>query len=77
MHIIIALIPYNCFLESSFKERDFFALDDMDLDVDDAMTSVPPGEEAIFLSNAGSEQDLLMDIFNSVGHRYDKSLFQN
>lgn len=37
---------------------------DMDSAMDSAFNTLPPGEEGLFLSHAGSEEDILRDIID-------------
>lgn len=47
----------------NFKERDLLGLG---TDAADGFFDVPFGEEAMFLSNAGGEDDILQDILDNV-----------
>ncbi len=41
----------------------------VDTSIDDAMGTIPPGEEAMFLSHAGSEEDVIREMLNGSGVR--------
>lgn len=38
--------------------------------IDDALRTLPPGEEAMFLSNAGNDEQALNDMLSAVRKRY-------
>lgn len=42
--------------------------------IDDALKTLPPGEEAMFLSNAGNDEEALNDMLSSVRKQYVYSL---
>lgn len=49
-----------------FEQRDLLG---MDLDTPDGTFDIPPGEEAMFLSHEGGEDDVFDDILNQVRGR--------